>query len=422
MLHVRPYSPAARDVDELASRYAEALRSVSSALDVDADALPTIDIYLADLPSAEPSVSPTVQDEAILGDTTQSHEITIWTAYGNESPAIAAEAEVARALLAYGFGVGQPSARFWDEGLAGHIAAKSGRSSYHADAEAHSRQLLHDGALPPLSELVAESAGRVSAISSTAATAFASYLIDRYGLPRYHRLLHEARTGDQGAFDSVYPVPLAIADRDWRRHLEATAGDAQPGLWPTLRRLIPIAQPYWRSGLAVLACSLVGVGFSLAMPLSFRFLIDNILARRPLSQAVPFVGLEGPHDRERPGTGGRADPAADVPGLAVRAQRGGSTGHDAAAGVRRRVVRVRPAAAAGGDPGAAAGHLLRAPDAIRDHRAGGPRRRGGAGRHHAGGRADGLGGGRDRLLRGAALCAGAEARGDHADRAAGGGA
>ena len=293
MLHVRPYSPAARDVDELADRYAEALQSVSSALDVDSDALPTIDIYLADLPSAEPSVSPTVQGEAILNDRSRPGEITIWTAYGNEAPAIAAEAEVARALLTYGFGVGQPAARFWDEGLAGHIAAKSGRSPYHAEAEAHVRQLLHDGALPPLAELVAESAGRVSALSSTAAAAFAGYVIDRYGLPRYHRLLHEARTGASGAFDVVYPVPLAIADRDWRRHLEATAGDAQPGLWPTLRRLVPIARPYWRSGLAVLACSLVGVGFSLAMPLSFRFLIDNILARRSLGQGVPFVGPKG---------------------------------------------------------------------------------------------------------------------------------
>ena len=293
MLHVRPYSSAARDVDELASRYAEALRAVSDILDVDADALPTIEIYLSDLPSAEPAVSPTIQDEAIPADREGRREITIWTAYGNESPSIVAEAELARALLAYGYGVGQPGARFWDEGLAGHIAARSGRSSYHAEADAHSRQLLHDGALPPLAELVAESAGRVSALTSMAATAFAGYVIERYGLPRYQRLLHAARTGENDPFDAVYPVTLAIADRDWRRHLEATAGDAQPGLWATLRRLIPIARPYWRSGLAVLACSLVGVGFSLAMPLSFRFLIDNILGRNPLSQAVPFVGPEG---------------------------------------------------------------------------------------------------------------------------------
>lgn len=86
VLHVRPYSPAARDVDEFANRYAEALRSVSNALDIDADALPAIAVNLSDLPSAEPSVSPSVQHEAILGDRSRPGEITIWTAYGNESP------------------------------------------------------------------------------------------------------------------------------------------------------------------------------------------------------------------------------------------------------------------------------------------------------------------------------------------------
>ena len=43
----------------------------------------------------------------------------------------------------------------------------------------------------------------------------------------------------------------------------------------------------------MLACSLVGVGFSLALPLSFRFLIDNIIGRRPLAWAVPFIGPQG---------------------------------------------------------------------------------------------------------------------------------
>ena len=88
-------------------------------------------------------------------------------------------------------------------------------------------------------------------------------------------------------------MPLAIADRDWRRMLEASSSEAQQSLVPTLRRLVPIARPYWRTGLAVLACSLVGVVFSLALPLSFRFLIDNVLARRPLPHALPFVGPQG---------------------------------------------------------------------------------------------------------------------------------
>jgi ABC-type multidrug transport system fused ATPase/permease subunit len=293
VLHVRPGSLAARDVDQFAARYVEALAAVSEALDVDADALPTVAVYLDDLSADEPAISSTVADEGVSVEPSTKRELTIWTAYGNESPAIEAEVDIARALLAHSYGIGQAAARFWDEGFAGYAAAKSGRSSFHAEADDHCRHLLHEGALPPIMELIAESEDRVSAVDSTAACAFARYLIERYGLERYQRLLRAARTDPGQAFGTVYSTTLALADRDWRRHLEATDGEAHPGLWHTLRRLFPIARPYWRSGLAVLACSLVGVAFSLAMPLAFRFLIDNILARRPLSHDVPFVGETG---------------------------------------------------------------------------------------------------------------------------------
>jgi hypothetical protein len=56
VLHVRPSSLAARDVDELATRYADALTAVSGAVDVDAEALPTLVVYLDDLPADDPRV------------------------------------------------------------------------------------------------------------------------------------------------------------------------------------------------------------------------------------------------------------------------------------------------------------------------------------------------------------------------------
>jgi hypothetical protein len=118
VLHVRPYSPAARDVDELASRYAEALAAVSDALEVDAEALPTIAVYLADLPADDLPVSTDPQHGGVPVESAAQHELTIWSAYGSEAPTVAAEVEVARALLAYGYGIGDPSVRFWDEGLA----------------------------------------------------------------------------------------------------------------------------------------------------------------------------------------------------------------------------------------------------------------------------------------------------------------
>src|SRR5690606_10246658 len=104
VLYVRPYSPAARDVDELAARYAEALSAVSDALEVDADALPTIAVYLADLPTDDPRVTADPRDESVPRAPAAHAELTIWTAYGDEAPEVGAEVELARALVAYSHG------------------------------------------------------------------------------------------------------------------------------------------------------------------------------------------------------------------------------------------------------------------------------------------------------------------------------
>lgn len=43
----------------------------------------------------------------------------------------------------------------------------------------------------------------------------------------------------------------------------------------------------------ILSYALIGIGFSLALPLTFRFLIDDLLGHRPLDRAIPLVGPAG---------------------------------------------------------------------------------------------------------------------------------
>jgi subfamily B ATP-binding cassette protein MsbA len=209
-------------------------------------------------------------------------------------------ATLTRALLAHLHGEAAGPAQFWEEGL---VALAARRAEQDADARdeptEQCRKLLHDRALPPVEELVADSGERLSGLAQTVAAAFSAFLIEQYGLARYRQLVAASREVDAthesatDPFAEVYPVSLAVAERDWRRELEAAEEQQRPSLWQITRRLLPIVRPYWRAGVAVLACSLVGVGFSLALPLSFRFLIDNILGRRPLLRAVPFVGPQG---------------------------------------------------------------------------------------------------------------------------------
>lgn len=292
ILHVQPGSPAAHDVDEIAERYSDALFAVAHALGLDEDGLPTIHVYLTTRSDADtrpptgPECTEPIHAEGL------ACELTIWAEHGHDVPAAQPEIDLTRALLGYQHGIQSETTRFWDDGLAVAIAARSRWVDAGFDPAVHCRQLLRDRGLPPVAELMSGAASHSSGLASTVAGALAMFLLERDGLDRYRSLLRATHEGADDPFGESYPVSLIVADRDWRRQLEAADG-GRASLWQTSQRLFPIARPYWRSGLAVLACSLVGVGFSLALPLSFRFLIDNILARRPLRGDVPFIGPEG---------------------------------------------------------------------------------------------------------------------------------
>ena len=84
-----------------------------------------------------------------------------------------------------------------------------------------------------------------------------------------------------------------LAERDWRRKLAEEAMAHAPSAWAVARTLVPFARPYWGSALAIVAFTLIGIAFTLSLPLTFRFLIDNVLSRRPLDNTIPFVGAAG---------------------------------------------------------------------------------------------------------------------------------
>ena len=68
------------------------------------------------------------------------------------------EIELTRALLDYQYGGQSETTRFWDDGLAVSIAAGSLGATGGIDPEHECRQLLSNGGLPPVAELVAERA------------------------------------------------------------------------------------------------------------------------------------------------------------------------------------------------------------------------------------------------------------------------
>ena len=94
-----------------------------------------------------------------------------------------AKIDLSRLLLARQFGAATPQTHFWDEGLVGYVASQAGRRSYDTEAGIRCRQLLADGLLPPIQELVVEAESRVSAVVTTAASGFAEYYDPGTGEP-----------------------------------------------------------------------------------------------------------------------------------------------------------------------------------------------------------------------------------------------
>jgi ATP-binding cassette, subfamily B, bacterial len=283
ILHYLDLSYAAHDIDHLGERYAEAFAAVVHALDLDRVQLEPVNVFFVDQPRGE-------QPPGLPGTSVQpaGEEQALWVIHSAEQPALSPEAELTGLIVSRVLGPASGERHFWVTGLAGELAARSGHSSFHAEASERCRALLADGLLPPLAELRAEAAEHSSGLGISAATAFARFLIKRYGLGRYRRLLHDGER-----FERVYPRPLEVVDRDWRRSLETLSRSRAPSSWATARQLLPLAVPYWRAGIAVVLLTLVGILFSLALPLAFRFLLDNILTRRPLTADIPFVGPHG---------------------------------------------------------------------------------------------------------------------------------
>jgi ABC-type multidrug transport system fused ATPase/permease subunit len=283
VLHYLAHSYAAQDIEHLSDRYVEAFDTVVTALDLERVHLDPVNVYFADVARAD-------APPELLGTSAQpaGPVQALWVVHTTEQPALAPEAELTNVLVTRVSGPIGGERRFWVTGLAGDLAARSGHSGYHGEASERCRLLLADGLLPPLAEMRANAAEHSSGLSVSAATAFAHYAIERYGLARYRRLVRGAER-----FEEIYPRSIDVVDRDWRRSLEALSHRREPSSRATARRLLPLARPYWRAALAVLLLTLVGILFSLALPLAFRFMIDNILARRPLSADIPFVGAQG---------------------------------------------------------------------------------------------------------------------------------
>lgn len=199
---------------------------------------------------------------------------------------------VTRLLLDDWHGPGAAASPLLVAGLAGLSAAraKSGRSV--SECLEWARTELAAGrkvTILPLLAAAPENDGEDD--TDSAATAFFAFLADTHGLPALRRFVaaFDSERPDQAAV-AVYQQPFGLLDQNWRLSLRRSGGNQ--ALLAFFRRLWPLLRPYrWRQA-EIIVYMLFGLGVTLTLPLSTRYLTDHVYnSPFPRTERLHRLGL-----------------------------------------------------------------------------------------------------------------------------------
>jgi ABC-type multidrug transport system fused ATPase/permease subunit len=270
----------------IAEAWQNGLASVCSFLDVSESSVSPITIHVVDALDREPNTSNPASQTFTDLDARE-----VWTAISSESAGACPAFELTHLVLRDQGGASPPEARFWEDGLAGHLARICGLP-YFAEAADRAERMRQEGQLRPLVNVIRQYRDHSSASSVTTAAAFVRFLIESRGADRFKRALSGIRGGTVEEPFRTYRRSIPQLDTLWQRQMEkaATAGGGKMGA--AVKGTLPFFKPYRWSLAALVVMVFLGLVFDVTFPLALRFLIDSILGSRPITFDIPFVSLD----------------------------------------------------------------------------------------------------------------------------------
>jgi ATP-binding cassette subfamily B protein len=270
-----PDSYAARRIDELARR-AEVAYQRGWEWFFDGGERPTIAVYLVDK-IAEAERPGCVR---VAGALVSPDRRAIGLPVSPELPALELERTVLQLLGWAASGVDSARVHTVFAGLGELIAAEQGvgLGTDEADRAAHERH-VRDG--KPL-DLFAGHRPDEGGVVDPAGLSFLRFLQRTYGgaaLARFARCV--LRETVEAAAELAYGRPLAALQQAWLTSLRARFKGETTGQ-DLLRRALSVLRPHWLRVVELLGYMGFGLVFSLAIPLSTRYLFDDVIARQEL--------------------------------------------------------------------------------------------------------------------------------------------
>ncbi|HET8840180.1 MAG TPA: ABC transporter ATP-binding protein, partial [Ktedonobacteraceae bacterium] len=200
-----------------------------------------------------------------------------------------------RTLVKRWFGESALSLAFFLDGLAGVIAASSGiASSLEVVDETIQSELKEGRSVSIFASSSAVAAGEDIErllVHNDIATSFVAYLLSVYGQKALRQFLSasDGARQDQAAL-TVYHQPLGQLEEAWLKSLRKS-GKRKSAFLLFAQRLLPLLKPYWRNNIEILLYSLLGLAFTVILPLSTRYLLDTIIPHRDVSILLLFSGV-----------------------------------------------------------------------------------------------------------------------------------
>ncbi|MGH2345914.1 MAG: ABC transporter transmembrane domain-containing protein, partial [Chloroflexota bacterium] len=189
------------------------------------------------------------------------------------------------------FGASINSAPLFLDGIGGVIAARSGSGPTLDEAFGTVQAEIDAGRSVSIftNTLAAPEPDVDRAAWDSTATAFVAYLIEAFRPPALRQFLasYDAERRDQAAA-AAFQRPLGALEEAWLGAVARRRG--QSGALGTLfGYLKPLLKPYWKQEIEVLVLMLLGITYSLTIPLSGKYLVDTVIPSRHIGDLVRFI-------------------------------------------------------------------------------------------------------------------------------------
>jgi ABC-type multidrug transport system fused ATPase/permease subunit len=206
-----------------------------------------------------------------------------------EAPGAPIAYPLARVLVERWFGAAAASASLVVSGLGGLVAART--SAGPAVEEADEDVLAETAAGRTVSVFAHRDAEDDDPAPDAVATSFVAFLLRAYGPDPMRRFLeaYDPERRDAAA-TLAYQRPLGSLEELWLVSLHQVSG-FRATLRALLGHLWPLMKPYRLRWLEIFAYMLLGIAYTITLPLAFKYLFDTVIPDGSLRRLGIFVGV-----------------------------------------------------------------------------------------------------------------------------------